>query len=341
KDRRPLTAGDLGAAGAMTVLLKESLDPNLLQTTEHTPVLVHTGPFANIAHGNSSVLADLLGLKLADYVVTEAGFGADMGFEKFMHIKCRASARLPDAAVLVCTVRALKAHSGRYRIVAGRSLDAAIHEEDLDAVAEGAVNLEKQIQNVGAFGVPVVVAVNRFSTDSDAELELARRLGLRAGAARAEVGDLWARGSAGGLELARAVVEVAESHTGAGAGPRMVYELEQPIGEKIATVATRLYGAAGVDYLPRAKRQIAHFTELGLDRLPICMAKTPLSLSDNPALKGRPTGFRVTVHEVRADTGAGFLIPIAGEIMTRPGLPRQGAYRQIDVDEQGEIVGLF
>lgn len=335
---RPVTADDLQAAGAMTVLLKDALLPNLLQTTEHTPMLVHTGPFANIAHGNSSILADLLGLKLAEYVVTESGFAADMGFEKFMDIKCRTSGLLPDAAVLVCTVRALKVHSGRYRVATGRPLDPALEREDVEAVALGLPNLEKQIENVCAFGVPVVVAVNRFVTDTPAEIELIRAAARRAGARDAQVSEVWAHGSAGGLDLARAVVAAAESGA---AAPRFLYPLQAPIEEKIRTIATRLYGAAGVEYLPRARRQIARLTEQGLGGLPICMAKTPLSLSDDPSKKGRPTGFTLTIREVRAYAGAGFLAPIAGEIMTMPGLPSRAAYQQVDLDAEGQIVGLF
>jgi formate--tetrahydrofolate ligase len=343
RDRKPVTAGDLQAAGAMAALLKSALQPNLLQTTEHTPMIVHTGPFANIAHGNSSLRADLVGLKLADYVVTESGFGADMGFEKFMHLKCRAQAGLfPDVAVVVCTVRALKMHSGKFRIVAGRPLDPGLREENLDIVAEGAVNLEKHIENVGAFGVPAVVAVNRFIGDSPRELELITQLAKRAGAVDAHVADLWERGSAGGLELARAVAGVAETDSPNGrGGARFLYPLEAPIKDKIAAVARTLYGADGVEYLPEAERQIRHYTALGWDSLPVCIAKTQNSLSDNPNLKGRPRGFQVTIREVRAYTGAGFLCPIAGEIMTMPGLPSNAAYAQIDVDERGEIVGLF
>jgi formate--tetrahydrofolate ligase len=341
RDRRPVTAEDLKAAGAMTVLLKDAINPNLLQTTEHTPVLVHTGPFANIAHGNSGVLADLIGLKLADYVVTESGFGADMGFEKFMHIKCRASGLLPNAAVLVCTVRALKLSSGRFKVVPGKPLDAAMQAENLEAIAAGAPNLEKHIENVGRFGVPVVVAINRFATDTPAELELVRTIALRAGAADAQIADLWARGSAGGEDLARAVVTVAEAGPIEERSQRFLYSLGAPIKEKIETVASQMYGADGVEYLPRAERQIRQYTEQGLGALPICMAKTPLSLSDDPNLKGRPTGFRITIREVRAYTGADFLCPIAGDIMTMPGLSSTAAVHQIDIDKQGETVGLF
>ncbi|MCC6174476.1 MAG: formate--tetrahydrofolate ligase [Chloroflexi bacterium] len=335
---RSVTADDLRAAGAMAVLLKDAIHPNLLQTTEHTPMLVHTGPFANIAHGNSSVLADLLALKLADYVVTESGFAADMGFEKFMDIKCRASGLLPDAAVLVCTVRALKVHSGRYRVAPGKPLDPALEREDLEAVTLGLPNLEKHIENVRSLGVPVVVAINRFATDTPAELAAIRAASLRAGALDAQVSDVFARGSAGGLDLGRAVIAAAESET---ARPRFLYPLDASIADKIETVATRFYGADGVDILPAARKQIARYTEQGWSNLPICIAKTPLSLSDDPHKTGRPAGFRIAIREVRAYAGAGFLTPIAGEIMTMPGLPTRAAYQDVDLDDEGRIVGLF
>lgn len=340
--RKPVTAGDLGVAGSMAVLLRDALRPNLLQTTEHTPMLVHTGPFGNIAHGNSSLLADLAGLKLADYVVTESGFGADMGFEKFMNIKCRAAGVFPDAAVVVCTVRALKMHSGRFKIAAGKPLDPGLMTENLEAVELGAVNLQKHISNVRALGVPAVVAINRFSYDTPAELELIRKLALDAGAVDAQVSDLWEQGGAGGTALAHAVVEAAESSQRVnGTGPRLLYADRAPIKDKLHAIASTMYGADGVRYLPEAERQLRLYTQLGYDNLPICIAKTQYSLSDDASLKGRPTGFWITVREVRAYTGAGFLCPIAGEIMTMPGLPSNAAYHQIDLDENGEIVGLF
>ena len=340
--RKPVTAGELGVAGSMAVLLKDALRPNLLQTTEHTPMLVHTGPFGNIAHGNSSVLADLAGLKLADYVVTESGFGADMGYEKFMDIKCRAAGVMPDAAVVVCTVRALKMHSGKFRIVAGRPLDPGLAQEDLPAIEQGIVNLQKHLENVRALGVPAVVAVNRFGTDTEAELELIRKIALESGAYAAQVSEVWEHGGKGGKELAEAVVSAAESGERVnGAAAHSLYPLEMPIKEKIEAIAKTMYGADGVEYLPEANRQIRQYTELGWDKLPVCIAKTQYSLSDNAALKGRPSGFTVMVREVRAYTGAGFLCPIAGEIMTMPGLPTNAAYHSIDLDEDGEIVGLF
>jgi formyltetrahydrofolate synthetase len=342
RQRKPVTAGDLGVAGAMAVLLKDALRPNLLQTTEHTPMLIHTGPFGNIAHGNSSVLADLAGLKLADYVVTESGFGADMGYEKFMDIKCRSAGVMPDAAVVVCTVRALKMHSGRFRIVAGRPLDPGLAVEDLDSVEKGAVNLQKHLENVRTLGVPAVVAINRFKTDTPAELELVRKIALESGAYDAQVSEVWEFGGKGGKGLAESVVSAAESGQHAnGAAPHSLYPLDMPIKDKIETVAKTMYGADGVEYLPEANRQIRQYTELGWDKLPICVAKTQYSLSDNASLKGRPSGFTVMIREVRAYTGAGFLTPIAGEIMTMPGLPSNAAYHSIDLDEDGQIVGLF
>jgi formate--tetrahydrofolate ligase len=341
RDRQPITAGDLEAAGAVTVLLREALKPTLLQTTEHTPILVHTGPFANIAHGNSSILADLAGLKLADFVVTESGFGADMGFEKFMDIKCRASGLLPDAAVLVCTVRALKMHSGKYKVVPGKPLDEGLKKEDLEAVRAGAVNLQAHIENVRSFGVPVVVAINHFTGDSPVEHELIREIALAAGAADAQVSTLWADGGKGGEGLARAIVAAANGDHSGENQPHQLYSLDSSIKDKIETLATRIYGADGVDYTAEAERQIKRYTNNGWDKLPICMAKTSLSLSDNGALKGRPKGFRVTIREVRAYTGAGFLCPVAGEINTMPGMPTNAAVHQIDLDEEGQIVGLF
>jgi formate--tetrahydrofolate ligase len=334
---KAVTAEDLKSAGAMAVLMRDAIKPTLLQTTENTPVLIHAGPFANIAHGNSSILADLVGLKLAGCVVTESGFGADLGMEKFMNIKCRYSGLAPDAVVMVCTVRALKMHSGRFRVVAGRPLDPGLLREDLKAVEDGLPNLEKQIENVRLFGVPVVVAINIFPTDTEAEIELIRRRSLAAGAVGAHRSDVWARGGAGAEELARAVLEAASR-------PRQfkfLYELDRPITEKIETIATAVYGADGVDYLPAAEQQIRKYTDLGYANLPICMAKTHLSISHDPALKGRPRGFRVPIREVRASMGAGFLYPLLGEMRTMPGLPSEPNTWKIDLDDEGNVVGLF
>ncbi len=333
---KPVTAEDLKAAGAMAVLLRDAIKPNLLQTTENTPVFVHAGPFANIAHGNSSIIADLIGLKVADCVVTESGFGADMGMEKFMNIKCRYSGLMPDAVVMVCTVRALKMHSGRFRVVAGKPLDPGLTREDLKAVEAGSSNLEKQIENARLFGLPVVVAINTFATDTDAEIELVRERSLAAGAEGAYRSEVWAKGGAGAEELA-AVLKAAEKPTQF----RFLYELDWRIKKKIETIATKLYGADGVDYLPVAEQQIAKYEELGYGNLPICMAKTHLSLSHDPALKGRPRGFRVPIREVRASMGAGFLYPLLGEMRTMPGLPSEPNAWKIDLDEDGNVVGLF
>jgi formate--tetrahydrofolate ligase len=337
REGKPVTAEDLKAAGAMAVLLRDAVKPTLLQTLENTPVFVHAGPFANIAHGNSSIIADLIGLKLADCVVTESGFGADMGMEKFMNIKCRYSGLTPDAVVMVCTVRALKMHSGRYRVVAGRPLDPGLAREDLQAVEDGCGNLEKQIENARLFGVPVVVAINAFPADTAAEVDLIRQRALAAGAEGAHVSEVWARGGAGAEDLARAVLKAAERPQQF----RFLYDLDRPIKEKIETIATRIYGADGVDYLPAAEQHIRAFTELGYGNLPICMAKTHLSISHDPALKGRPRGFRVPIREVRASLGAGFLYPLLGDMRTMPGLPSAPNAWKIDLDDEGNVVGLF
>ncbi len=335
--RQAVTAEHLRAAGAMAVLLRDAIKPTLLQTTENTPVLVHAGPFGNIAHGNSSILADLIGLKLADCVVTESGFGADMGMEKFMNIKCRVSGLVPDAVVLVCTVRALKMHSGRFRVVAGKPLDPGLLREDLAAVEAGCPNLDKQIENARLFGVPVVVAINLFETDTEAEVEVIRQRALAAGARGAYRSEVWARGGAGAEELARAVLEAASSPKAF----RFLYDLDQPITEKIERIATAMYGADGTDYTPAAAAQIARYTDLGFGALPICMAKTHLSLSHDPALLGRPKGFRVPIREVRASIGAGFLYPLLGEMRTMPGLPSEPNAWKVDLDDDGNVVGLF
>jgi formate--tetrahydrofolate ligase len=337
RDGKAVTAEALRTAGAMAVLLRDAIKPTLLQTTENTPVLIHAGPFANIAHGNSSIIADLIGLKLADCVVTESGFGADMGMEKFMNIKCRYSGLVPDAVVMVCTVRALKMHSGRFRVVAGRPLDPGLVREDLKAIEDGIANLDKQIENARLFGVPVVVAVNVFPTDTEAEIELIQHRSLAAGAEGAYRSDVWAKGGAGAEELARGVLKAAERPSQF----RFLYELDRPIKEKIETIATKIYGADGVDYLPAAEQQIRKYTELGYGGLPICMAKTHLSISHDPNLKGRPHGFRVPIREVRASLGAGFLYPLLGEMRTMPGLPSEPNTWKIDLDDDGNVVGLF
>jgi formate--tetrahydrofolate ligase len=336
-DGQPVTAEMLRGAGAMAVLLKEAIKPNLLQTTEGTPVFVHTGPFANIAHGNSSIVADHIGLALADCVITEAGFGADMGFEKFADIKCRAGGLVPDAAVMVCTVRALKAHGRNLALVAGRPLPPELGQEDLEGLAAGCANLDKQIENVRRFGLPVVVAINTYPTDTEAEHALIRERAVAAGATGAWRCDAFAKGGEGAEEMARALLEALRQP----GQFRFLYDLDRPLKEKIEAIATAMYGADGVDYLPLAERQIRAYTELGWGNLAICMAKTHLSISHDPSLKGRPRGFRVSVREVRASVGAGFLYPLLGEMMTMPGLPTVPNAARIDLDEHGNIVGLF
>jgi formate--tetrahydrofolate ligase len=333
----PVTAADLKCAGAMTVLMRDAIKPTLMQTLENTPVLVHAGPFANIAHGNSSIIADTIAVHTSEYVVTESGFGADIGAEKFFNIKCRVSCLKPDAAVLVATVRALKMHSGRFKVVAGKLLDTGLLEENVDAVIGGSGNLVKQIENIRLFGVPVVVAINRFDTDTEAEIETIRLIAKEAGARDAVVSTLWAEGGRGGLELARAVIEAADEPSDF----RFLYDLGLPIREKIMTIATKVYGASGVDFSPLASRQIDRFTELGFGALPICMAKTHLSLSHDPKVKGRPSGFELPIREARLSAGAGFVYPLVGEMRTMPGLPTVPAGASIDIDEQGRVVGLF
>ena len=332
----PVTAADLRCAGAMTVLMRDAIKPTLMQTLENTPVLVHAGPFANIAHGNSSIIADYIAVHTSEYVVTESGFGADIGAEKFFNIKCRVSGLKPDAAVLVTTVRALKMHSGRFKVVAGKLLDTGLLEENVEAVIEGAGNLVKQIENIHLFGVPVVVAINRFDSDTGAEIDTIRRIAKEAGARDAVVSTLWAEGGRGGLELARAVIETANEPSEF----RFLYDLDLPIRDKIKIIATKVYGASGVDFSPLASRQIDHFTELGFGNLPVCMAKTHLSLSHDPKLKGRPSGFELPIREARLSAGAGFVYPLVGEMRTMPGLPTVPAGAHIDIDEQGRVVGL-
>jgi len=334
---QPVTAEQVGAAGAMTVLMKDALRPNLLQTLENTPALVHAGPFANIAQGNSSVLADLIGIKCGDYLVTESGFGADIGAEKFFNIKCRASGLQPDAAVLVVTVRALKLHSGRHRVIAGRPLPPAMLERNVAEVELGAANMIRQIENVKRHGVTPVVAINVFESDHPEELAAIQRLAVEAGALGAAQARHHAQGGAGATELAEMVVSAAEAPSTF----RFLYDLEQPIRDKIEVIATQIYGADGVYYEPRAGRQIDACEANGFGHLPICMAKTHLSLSHNPRLKGAPTGFELPVREVRASVGAGFIYPLCGNMRTMPGLSAQPAAGQVDIDEDGEITGLF
>jgi formate--tetrahydrofolate ligase len=333
----PITAEDIHCAGAMAVLLKDAIKPNLLQTLEGTPAMVHAGPFGNIAHGNSSVLADQIGLRLADVVVTEAGFGADLGFEKFCHIKCRASGLQPDAAVLVATVRGLKTHSGRFRIVAGRPLPQALLQEDLDALAAGMPNLEAQIANVRAFGVPCVVAINRFPFDTEAELQAICEAALAAGAVDVVVAEHFTRGGEGARALAEAVMRACVMP----AAFRTLYPDDAPPEEKMRIIATQLYGADGIRLENEARRRLRLYERLGYAHLPVVMAKTHLSLSHDPALLGRPRGFTVPVRDVRLSAGAGFLYALLGDIRTMPGLPSAPGGEAVDIDENGRIVGLF
>lgn len=336
-DKKPVTAEDIGAAGAMAVLMKEAIRPNLLQTLENTPAIVHAGPFANIAHGNSSILADMFAIKCADYLITESGFGADIGAEKFFNIKCRYSGLKPDAAVLVVTVRALKAHSGRYKIVAGKALPPALLEKNVADVEAGAANLIQHLEIVKRHGVTPVVAINVFNSDHPEEIEAIRRIAESAGALGAAVSRHFAEGGAGAIELAEMVVQACERPNQF----QFLYDLDLPIKAKIETIAKEVYGAAGVSYEPNAEKQIAMYEANGLGKLPICMAKTHLSLSHDPSLKGAPKGFTLPIREVRASVGAGFIYPLCGEMRTMPGLPEHPAAEQVDLDENGNVVGLF
>jgi formate--tetrahydrofolate ligase len=337
-DGRAVTAEDLKAAGAMTVLLKDAIKPNLLQTIEHTPCFVHAGPFANIAHGNSSILADQVAIKLGEYVVTESGFGADCGAEKFMNIKCRYSGLKPDAVVIVATIRALKMHGGGFEFIPGQGVDKELMErQNIEAVEKGCENLEKMIEDMKLFGIPVVVALNHFESDTAEEIEVVREKAKAAGAEDAVVSKVWLNGGDGGTELAEAVVKAAEKPSEF----KFLYPLDWPIKKKIEIIATKIYGADGVDYAPEAEEKIKLYTKQGFDKLPICMAKTHLSLSHDPNIKGRPTGFRVPIRDVRASAGAGFLYPLLGQMRTMPGLPKVPAGTKIDIDENGNIVGLF
>jgi len=337
-DGTPVTAEDLGVAGSMTVLLTDAIKPNLLQTLEGGPAFVHCGPFANIAHGNNSIIADRLALATNDIVCTEAGFGADMGAEKFFDIKCRASGLRPDAAVVVATVRALKMHGGVGRIVAGKPLDPALTEENVEAVRTGASNLAKQIENVRLFGVPVVVAINAFPTDTPAEVQAIREVSMEAGAHAAVVATHFVDGGAGAADLAEAVWAAASEGA---PNFQLLYPDDAPLGEKIHTIATKVYGADGIDVSPLAQKAIKRYEAMGFGNLPVCMAKTQYSLSHDPNLKGRPSGFTVPIRDVRLSAGAGFITPLVGEMRTMPGLPSRPGGEKIDIDADGNIVGLF
>jgi formate--tetrahydrofolate ligase len=331
----PVTAEQLEAAGSMAVILRDAIKPNLLQTLENTPVLVHTGPFGNIATGNSSVVADLIGIHTGDFLVTEAGFGADMGAERFFNIKCRNSGLTPDAAVVVATVRALKAHSGKYKVVAGRPLPEEMLAENPDDVFEGAANLRKQIENVKLHGVPPVVSISTFPTDHPSEYEAIRQVAAEMGV-RSAVSSHFDHGGRGATELAEAVVEAANEPDHF----HFLYLEQASLRQKIETVATKVYGAADVSYSAQAAKQLDTYERNGFGRLPVCIAKTHLSISSDPALKGAPTGWTLPVREVRASVGAGFVYPICGEMRTMPGLSSSPAAARIDIDADGEIVGL-
>jgi formate--tetrahydrofolate ligase len=333
----PVTAEMLRAAGSMAALLRDAVKPNLMQTMEGTPALVHCGPFANIAHGNSSIIADLIGIRTTDFVVTEAGFGSDMGFEKFCDIKCRVSGLKPDAAVVVATVRALKMHSGKFKVVAGKPLDPGLTQEDLDALEAGLPNLVAHIGIVRRMGIPAVVAINAFPTDTEAEWRMISDAALEAGASAAVPATHFAHGGEGATDLSHALVEATQQPSDF----RFLYSLEMSLKDKIRTIATECYGASDVEYAPEAEAKLSAYTELGYGGLPICMAKTHLSLSHDPKLKGRPTGFTLPVRDVRLSAGAGFVYPLCGSMMTMPGLPSDPAGAHIDIDEQGNIVGLY
>ena len=337
RDKQAVTAEDIQAAGAATVLMKDAIKPNLMQTLENTPALVHAGPFANIAHGNSSVIADLIAMKCGQYVVTESGFGADIGAEKFFNIKSRVSGLKPNAVVLVTTIRALKAHTGKYAIIPGRPIDPALKEENVKDVEAGAVNMIRHLENLEKFGVNPVVAINVFAADAPAEIEAVREIALAAGARGVAVARHWAEGGAGAAELAEMIVSACDMPNDF----RLLYPDAMSIRDKIETIATEIYRADGVDYAPIASRKIRQFEEQGLGALPICMAKTHLSLSDNPKLKGAPDGFRISITDVRAAAGAGFIYPLCGDVRTMPGLGRSPAAMNVDIDDEGKVVGLF
>ena len=335
--RKPVTAEDLRSAGAATVLLRDAIKPNLMQTLEHTPALIHCGPFANIAHGNSSVLADLIAIKCTDYLFTEAGFGADIGAEKFFNIKCRYSGLRPNAAIVVVTTRALKAHTGKYRIVPGRPLDPALLEENVADVEQGSANMVRHIQNLRKFGINPVVAINHFADDTDKELDAVKRIAVEAGAVGAAVARHWAEGGRGAGEVAELVVDACERPNDF----QFLYPLEWPIKKKIETIAAEMYSAGSVTYSQQANRQIRMFERDGFGDLPICVAKTHLSFTADPKIKGAPSGFELPIREVRASVGAGFVYPIAGGVRTMPGLPSSPAAERVDIDENGRVVGLF
>jgi methylenetetrahydrofolate dehydrogenase (NADP+)/methenyltetrahydrofolate cyclohydrolase/formyltetrahydrofolate synthetase/formate--tetrahydrofolate ligase len=333
----PITAEDLQVAGAATVLMRDTIMPNLMQTLEGQPAFVHAGPFANIAHGNSSIVADQIALRVGEYVVTESGFGADIGMEKFFGIKCRYSGLIPNAVMLVATVRALKMHGGGPKVVPGKTLDRAYTEENLALIEAGAVNMVAHIKNALKYGIPVVVCINRFPTDTEAEIALIQTLAEQAGAYAAVPSNHWAEGGKGAQELAEAMVDACNQPSNF----RFLYDVNLPIKQKIEIIATQIYSASGVEYEALAEKQIKQFEEQGFGNLPICMAKTHLSISHDPTWKGAPSGYTLPIREVRASVGAGFIYPLVGEMRTMPGLGSKPAYMSIDIDENGRVKGLF
>ena len=329
RDGSPVTVEDLKATGAVTLLLKDAIKPNLVQTLDHTPVFVHGGPFANIAHGCNSVMATKLALKLAPYTVTEAGFGADLGAEKFLDIKCRQAGLKPDAVVIVATVRALKMHGGMDK--------KELANENLEALRKGIANLEKHIENITKYGLPAIVVINAFPTDTKAELDLLEEI-CNAKGVKVALSEVWAKGADGGIELANGLIDLLENKE---SNFKPIYDLDLPIDEKIKTIAREIYGADDVIFTKKAKTNIKKLTDLGLDNLPICIAKTQYSLSDDASLLGRPTGFNIEINDLIPNTGSGFLVAISGDIMRMPGLPKVPAANNMDILEDGEIVGLF
>ena len=330
-DNQPITAGQLGVAGAMALLLKDAIKPNLVQTLENTPCLMHGGPFANIAHGCNSIQATKLGLKLADYCITEAGFGSDLGAEKFFDIKCRFGGLKPSMVVLVATIRALKYNGGVAK--------ADLADENLEALSSGLVNLSAHIENMQKYGLPVVVAINRFGTDTDAELKMVEGYCKERGV-KVSMCEVFAKGGDGGIELAKMVVDTIEKEDGSEKFAP-IYDENLPIKDKIKAVAQKIYGATDVSYAGKAETEIKRLTELGFDKMPVCMAKTQYSLSDNPKLLGRPENFTITVREVKVSAGAGFVVCLTGDVMTMPGLPKEPAANRMDIDMDGVITGLF
>ncbi|MFC2064922.1 formate--tetrahydrofolate ligase [Chloroflexota bacterium] len=338
KKGEAVTAEDIGVAGALTVLMKDAIKPNLMQTLEGTPAFVHAGPFANIAHGQSSIIADKIALKMGDYVITESGFGADIGMEKFFGIKCRYSGLIPQVVVLVATIRALKMHGGGPKVVAGKQLAPEYTDENLELIQKGLPNMERHIKNALKYGVNVVVAVNSFKDDTPAEVELVRKAAIAAGAMDAVESRHWMEGGAGSVALAEAVIKAAEKPSNF----KQLYPLDLPIKEKIEIICKEIYGAEGVDYSPEAEAKIELYNRLGFSDLPLCMAKTHLSFSHDAKLKGAPTGFRVPVRDIRASVGSGFLYPLLGTMRTMPGLPTRPVFYDVDLDlETGKVVGLF